>query len=67
MRLPDVSTPEAREQARKEQHARYERFMREAARYRELALSDFFYTPEQRRHLMELSDDARARAYHEVA
>lgn len=66
MRLPDTSTPEAREQARKDQHARYEAHLRTARRCRELALSGF-YTPSERSRLMALSDDALARAYHEIA
>lgn len=65
MRLPDVSTPEAREQARKDQHARYLAHLRTARRCRELAM--ITYSESKRRRLMAASDDALSRAHYEVA
>lgn len=62
---PDPATREDIARYRTEQHTRYQRLMRVAEGYRERAIKG--YSESERRRLMDLSDDARARAYHTIA
>ena len=61
----DHNSPEAREEARKEQMRRYNSHINTARACRERAMKAS--TEAERRRLMEAHDEALGRAYHEVA